>query len=329
MIKHLKLTFTAISLITLFSCDNDDATGHSTTPATKNVNGVITTPSNTTINVMEEDKGEYTYSVTLDKPQVVDIYVHVKQISGSATFGEDYEASDIVIPAYATSASGTLKIKDDCTVEGVENFTLQIGDIKTSNATIPSKTISFTIGNNLSNNLDLAFHFDKDFTISGEDFSLCGIGYDIDYYLLDSDYNDTGIYDAATGNCTERLTLTNGDLADGTYYIYYDIYETGNINGGTNTSTDGINAVYHDPMEIVTTVDYERCGGIDHATFTQEEDFVPSSTQATGSDYVITVKLENGKFTLENSESIVLASGKMASIKDAVAKARLNNPNKK
>lgn len=318
MKKIFKISLFALSLVLFNSCENDDATGHSTTPATKNVNGVITTPSNSTINVMEEDEGVYTYSVTLDKPQVVDIHVHVSQKSGNATFGEDYEASDIVIPAYATTATGTLKIKKDCEIEGVENFTLQIGDIRTSNASIPSKTISFTIGNSLSDDLDLTFNFDQDFTIGKEDYSLCEVDYDMDYYVLDADYNDTGIYDAATGNCTEHLVLNSDNLADGTYYIYYDIYNNA-----------GLPSVYHNPMDIVTTVDYERCGGIDHATFTQEEDFVPSSTQASGSDYVITIKLENGKFTLLDSQSIVLATGKMAKIKDAIAKARSNNPNKK
>ena len=318
MKKIFKISLFALSLVLLNSCDKDDATGASSTPATKNVNGVITTPSNTTINVTEEDEGVYTYSVTLDKPQVVDIHVHVKQISGSATFGEDYEASDIIIPAYATTATGTLKIKNDCTIEGVENFTLQIGDIRTSNATIPSKTVSFSISNTLSNDLDLTFNFDQDFKIGKDEYSLCEVGYDLDYYLLDADFNDTGIYDAATSNCTEHLVMKANELADGTYYIYYDIYNNA-----------GLPTVYHNPMDIVTTVEYERCGGIDHATFTQEEDFVPRSIQSSGSDFVITVKLQNGKFTLENSESVVLATGKMAKIKDAIAKARLNNPNKK
>ena len=314
--------YTLVSLLSLsalfFSCDKDDATGDSTIDAVEGVTGVITVPSTTVIEVAEEDEETFNFSVTIDKPQVVDIHLRVQQISGSAHAGDDFEIpTEIVIPAYSTTASGTVKILSDCEAEGFEDFTIQIGDIATSNATIPSKTISFNIENVLKNDLDLTFAYNKNFTIAAVGYSLCQIGYDMDYYLLDADFNDTGIYDAATSACpAEHLTLTAGDIADGTYYIFYDIYDDGNLSNA-----------YHDPFTIPTLVSYERCGGINPANFPQEEAFVPKSIDGSGSEYVITVKVNNGVFTLENSNESVIASGRNANkiketIKAARAKAR-------
>lgn len=299
------------------SCNEDDATGDSTLEVATGVTGTVVTDfdSSTALTVNEADEETFTYMVSIDKPQAVDIHLTVSKISGSATVGEDIEfETDIVIPAHSTTATGSITILDDLTPESLEDITLQIGDVNTSNATIPTKTVSFNILNNLYDTLELTFNFNHDFSIAGTPYSLCGIDYDMDFYVFDAAGNDTGIYDAATVNCPEALTLTNGILPDGVYTILYDIYDDG-----------GISSVYHDPFDIPVTVDYIRGGGISAGSFTQEDAFIPNSTDGSGSDYVMTVELAGGVFTIKDSQDQTIASGRsavMAKMKAAIKAAR-------
>lgn len=308
--------FTLLPAMTLlFSCDDKDkATGDSVLKATKDVTGIINVPTGVQSS-NEKDETEYTFTVTLDKPQVAPVVVAVHQISGNATDGEDFDAPhSITIPAYATSATGTVKILKDDLVEGVETFTLKVSDINTSNAGIVSKTMSFSIDNYLSPNLDLVFDFDHEFSISGTKYSLCDIGYDMDYYILDSSYNDTGVYGAATVACPEKISITPATLPDGVYHIFANIYDDRNL----------VN-VYHDPFKIPTTVEYFRAGGIAKNTFTQEDSFIPTSIAGPSSSfyYVITVEKTAGVFTLKNSVPDVIATGRMQSkIEASIAAAR-------
>ncbi|CAN1544965.1 hypothetical protein MCEGE10_01921 [Flavobacteriaceae bacterium] len=178
----------------------------------------------------------------------------------------------------------------------------------------------FTTVNFLSPNLDLTFNFDKSFSTRGTAFTLCGIGYDLDFYVLDSSFTDTGIYDGANSGCPERLTINPSVLADGTYYIFYEIY-----------STRGLDTTFHEPFAIPITVDYSRSGGIT-GTFAQESQFAPMSTAALGAqnangNYVIQIQILNGVYTLSNSIPEVIASGRHASadIQAVIAQARINN----
>jgi hypothetical protein len=332
--------FSALSLSALIfvSCSNkDDASGES---SLKVATGVIATVSKNaplaasqTIN--EGNDVSYTFTVTLNKPQSVDIHFKVSQIAGTAD-SDDYTAdAEVVIPAYATSATSTIKIINDCVPESAETLTLQIGDVTTSNGTLAPVTLNFTINNTLANALDLTFNYSKAFTLLGVNTSLCAIAYDMDFYLLDSSFADTGIYDAAASGCPEMLTLSAAsNLPNGTYYIFYDIWDTGNINGGANTATDGINYYFHDPFTIPITVDYFKCGGME-GTFAQESKYAPTTTKAAGaqtpsgdplSNFVIQIDIANGIYTLKNSVPQVIASGRNANnIAATIAQARKNN----
>lgn len=317
MNKFKKISvLSVLAISTLFvSCDEDDATGASTVMATPSVSGDITVPFTGVQNVNEADEDTFTFSVTIDKPQVSDVHLRVSQTGGSAHAGDDFEIpAEIVIPAYATTASGTVKILNDAEVEGVEDFTVQIGDVATSNAGIATKTLSFTINNAASDELNLTFNFNHAFSIAGTDYTLCQIGYDMDFYVLDAALVDTGLYGAATAACPEHLDLAIGDLPDGEYHIYYDIFDDG-----------GISTVYHDPFDIPITVDYSRDGVIAPGTFTQEAAYIPNSTDGTGSDYVITIEINAGVFTLKNSVPEVIASGRADRVKNAIRTARRNN----
>jgi hypothetical protein len=142
--KKMKL-FSTLFLSTLFlvSCDNDDATGDSTLEVATDVVGTIslTSPLTTSQTVREADEDSFAYTITLNKPQSIDVHISVIQVSGTAD-GDDFEFdNDIVIPAY----SRTITIHTDDLQEGDENFTLKIGNINTSNASVPSSTVTFVI----------------------------------------------------------------------------------------------------------------------------------------------------------------------------------------
>lgn len=332
MNKNIKLFSLALATIFLVSCDKDDATGDSTLIVNQGVTGAVTslppavtvpvTPplvfGATPIVVDEKNENEFNFLLTLSVPQSVPVVVRTVQIGGDATMGEDYEVSEVVIPAYATSASGTIKILNDDTVEGIETATLQISDVTTSNASFVSQTVTFSINNYVSDDLEMSLMFNHDFSISGTDYNLCGIGYDMDFYVLDNTMLDTGNYTAATGACVEKLAMNLADYPNGTYTVVYDIYADGGISGQ-----------YHDPFDLPITVDYMRSGAIASGTFTQEDSFWANSTDGSGSDYVCTVEVLNGVFTVKNSLDGVIASGRSASfkskIKEAIRIARSKN----
>ena len=346
--KQFLFTALGVFAFTVIGCQNDDATGDSVLMVTKGIIGstTLTAPLLATQNIIEPrssiDDGDetvsYSYTVNIDKPQVVPTLVNVKQISGSAD-SDDFTFDDkLYIPAYATSVTGTITINGDVTVEGDEDFTLQIGDETTANSTLAPTTVKFSIKNYLSPDLEFTFGYNQPLPIPGTTgltlYNVFGGGnpYDMDYFVLDEAFNDTGLYEAASLAEPEKLIIsdlmTNADgsanasyLADGTYYIFYSLYSDATL----STIED------FTPVDVPTTVDYIRRGGIAPGTFVQEADFVPT-TKATPGDtnFVISFTKLAGVYTLNNSIPQVIASGR-SSIKDklnvAVANARRNHKN--
>ena len=331
-LKSLAILF-VLGSFSFTSCSTDNATGDSTLEVTPNVTGAISSVTSTlsfaaTNNVAEFNENEFVYKVTLSAAQSKDIHVKVSQIAGTATTDEDFTFdNEIIIPAYSTMGTGKIKILNDRKVEATEGFTLQIGDITTANATVVSKTVSFSISNYVSTKLDLAFAFDRSFNLgfnnpwtgvlpsSGTVYSLCAIRYDMDFYLLDASFNDTGNTQAGTSACVEKMSLNGATLANGTYYVVYDIYDD-----------NGLSLISHDPFDIPITVTYGKAGAIDDAVFNQESDYYATSEDGAGSNYVIQFKLLNGVFTVQNSLGATLATGRTADnlikIKAAIAKSR-------
>ncbi|CAN1539299.1 hypothetical protein MCEGE10_01692 [Flavobacteriaceae bacterium] len=332
----------SLSALTFVSCSKDDATGSSTLEVATGVIATVNfaTPIVGMQTVNEGNDMSYDYTITLNKPQSKDIHFKVGQIAGTAT-SDDFTAEEVIIPAYATTATGSVSIVNDCEIEGTETLTLQMFDVTTANATSTPVTLSFTINNYLSDSLDLTFNFNKNFTIFGTALNMCGIKYDMDFYVLDSGLNDTGIYNAAASGCPEQLTFgstvilndpaaTVLPVADGIYYIFYDVYDTGDLNGSA-AGTPGLDNVYHDPFNIPISVDFERCGGINPGNFPQEAQFAPISYYAAGDqndngNFVIQIEMMNGVYTLSNSIPQAIASGRNANtIAAAIAHARRNN----
>ena len=283
--KNLILSLFASALLVVSCNDTDDATGHSNLPVEGLVNATLVTDFSTTVdNVVDEaNEDEFTMTVTLDKTQPVDVYLSVEKVGGTATEGEDFELSRIYIPANSLTGSGTVTILNDELTEVAETLELRIANLP-YNVSLNSKTATFTINNYLSDELHLDFRYNKAIQFGGAggatiSSTLCGILYDLDFYLLDASYADTGDYQAAGGNCEESMVL-DASLPDGTYYILPDLYDTGDVNGGANATNDGLNAVFHLPFKVALGIDYSKDGGIDAANFAVNSLYHPTSTQS-------------------------------------------------
>jgi hypothetical protein len=140
----------AFASLLLTSCDDKgDATGYSTLIVAEGVVGTINldAPLAATQTVREGDQGVYTYNITLNKPQSVDIHIKISQIDGNADDNDFEFTREIVIPAYSTVGVGEIKIFYDAEDEDTETFKLRIGDVNTSNALVTSQELSFEILN--------------------------------------------------------------------------------------------------------------------------------------------------------------------------------------
>lgn len=293
------------------SCESDDdGTGNATLEVTPNVTGTITTDFDTSavLDIKEADEGVYNYTVTLNEAQTIDIHLHVIQIDGDAS-SADYVAETLVIPAYSTSASGSISIVKDELPEYTETLTLQIGDHRTSNATIPVQTVSFTIENYLGP-LEMTFDWDQEFSIWDEDFTVCEIGHDVDFIVYDDQGNDLGVVDAQTGSCPEELAMSLEDFGDGTYTITAYLYD----DAGLATAP----VAFYMPV----TVTYRRAGSFglyEPQTFEQTA-FTSNSTSDT-EVYIMTVTIAGDIFTISN-DGVILASGRHTAINKAKKTAK-------
>lgn len=333
MNNNIKL-FSIVLVTTLFaSCDNKDTTGQSTLEVTPNVVATVSAVTSTlsfsaTNTVAEANENEFVYKITLSAAQTKDVHFQVSQIDGTATEDADFTFDhEIVIPAYSTMGTAKIKILKDRVKEITETLTLQIGDITTANATLVPKTVSFSITNYVSTFLDLSFAFNRSFNIgfnnpwvatlpgSGTVFSLCQIGYDFDFLVLDSSFNDIGNYQAATGACVEKMSLNGATLANGTYYVVSTLY-----------NDRGLSSTAHDEFAIPISVTYGKAGVIDDAVFEQDSAFWASSldvgSATAPNNYVLEFTLLNGVFTLKNGTSTIATGRTVNRIKDAIIRSR-------
>ena len=298
-----------IASISFTSCNSDDKTDDSVIVVNSGMADVSAVSQYFTINgvnSVNEGGAESVieYSVNLQSPQPVDTYVNVSLVSGTATEEEDFEFDhQVLIPAYKTSGIGTVTILGDNEVEETESFVLKVGSEFDANIKVTATELSFEITDFGDLNLELAW--DRD--IPGFPFTLCEIGYDVDFLLNDSEGNDVTAFEAATGACPETMTLSLADLSDGEYTLIQYIYDDGTL------STAGITPAF----DIPVTITYNRDNSDFTGTFVQDSaDAVDSNF---GSDpgwttpiYVATIVIENGLFTISKNGQVV-GTGRMSS----------------
>ena len=323
----LLLTF-LMAGFTFTSCENeDDATGDSVVIVNSGAAAIeAVTPGlvfSATNNVNEGGIDRtLEYAVTLQDVQPVDIYVTVTLASGDAVEGDDFDFDhQVIIPAFTKRGVGTVTIYGDNETESTETFTLKIGDFNDPNVSFPGANLAFNITD--FGDLNLVLDWNTTFVFSGVELTLCDIGYDVDYFLLDAEGNDVSGFQSATGACPEEMTISMADVEDGEYELTMNLYDDA-----------GLASVAISPaFEIKTTVNYTR----DNSSFSGS--FMQDSADAIDSDfgnvpnydaefmYVATLKIENGLYTFSKNGSNI-ATGKLANIKNKIAAKNANRVKK-
>lgn len=137
------MIFASILVLLNLSCENDDNTGKAPLNIATDVEASITLSNPLLINqtVREADANSYQYEITLNKPQVVPVKIYIDQISGNADEDDIDFDHEVLFAPYQTKAKGNISIKNDNELEGDVTAVIQIGNIKTANASIKTPTI--------------------------------------------------------------------------------------------------------------------------------------------------------------------------------------------
>ena len=245
--KYISIWLVAVAVV-FSSCDEDDATGHSSvTPTSPTI--TVTAPTITA--VTDEAGTDYVFTVAMSETQIVDVAVWITQTAGDATEDADFALSThkLVIPAFTTSASFTVSILADAISEETESFTLTIGDSRTANATITPVDASFTINDYDSDDLTVTLSWDADLTdLSGSHVDPT-VAADLRLLITDAAVPYTTVVTSVDGGSFEELSFA-GTEADGDYYIVADFFSA------TDYGDQGF-------FDVDVTVGYSQAGVID------------------------------------------------------------------
>ena len=239
LIKYMGVAALSFGLLT--SCNEDDHTGLSQINYTAVPVTLSSSENNSVLSedVISADGYSIDITATIIDPVPVDLHIPLVQTAGNAD-ANDYEFSSsntIVIPAGSTMASTTLIIHATGNTEGDESLTISSAPAaQVANAIVSPFELNIDI---VDDYVDYSFNLDFEWDgyvfpedpIEDSDLSFCD-GLDVDFYFLNSSFSDTGIYDAATGACPEHLSIDASAFADGTYYIYADLWSNAYTSAG-------------------------------------------------------------------------------------------------
>lgn len=228
-------------LLAAFSCDDEDFKNDSTLKAT-NPTITVNAPFGNNVTFLEKDT-TFTFTVTLSEPQIVDVAVYVSVGAGTATLGSDFSlGSDrIVIPAWRTSASGSISVTNDTEVEESETIIVTVGDERTANAQITPVTFNFTVEDaDVPPPSELEFALSwayADEVVAGLD--ACDNDVDITIQTPGGDPYDDDLFEYAlsTTSCPEHGTFLVETMEEGVEYevwvFFYGGANLGDLSGVT------------------------------------------------------------------------------------------------
>ncbi|WP_250434682.1 hypothetical protein [Hanstruepera flava] len=221
IINTCKVLVLPLLSLAILSCENNDVEDvyiDSNQPTLT----VTSSTGSFTFNDVEGDQ-EIVLTATLDKPTNKQVRVYIFQESGTAD-GNDISlpaTGYINIPAYQTTASASITINRDFTIEDTENAVINIGDSRTTAAFYQPFQMNITIQNYTNQNATMLLEWDDD----NLDDHLCDMDFDV--------YLDTFEAYAFTGDCPESLyepsnpsNLWTGELSDGVHNIMVDLWDT-------------------------------------------------------------------------------------------------------
>lgn len=290
--NKLKFLLASVLMIGFVSCENDDV---SDVVIDGNQPNLTVTSSTGSFNINEEENDQViTLTATLDKPTNKQVRVYIFQEGGTAD-GDDLSlpaTGYINIPAYQTSATGTITIHNDIVIEDTETAIINIGDSRTTAAFYQPFQMNITIGNFSNSNATMLLEWDND---------------DLDDHLCDMDFDvylDTFEAYAFTSDCPENLfepsnpsNLWTGELTDGTHNIMVDLWD---VNGFEPDSALSI------PLRLTfgklgTFAAYLDLDGI----YTSESE--DSNNGTGGVEMVGSVEVVNGSYSVYDRNGVLVA----------------------
>ncbi|MFL0354062.1 hypothetical protein [Xanthomarina sp. GH4-25] len=217
-INKLLFLFALCTGVITTSCSEDDYTGDSMINFTA---PTVALASSSAVDVPESmiDPGDgYDVSVTVSIPEAVKADIYIPLVKTGGTLGSDYyELGTIALAAGSTSGTGVVTVWDSG-MAGAK--TLQVGaSDNVANANVNDFTVSINL---VDDTLNSVLDWSGEVVSGGNTYSLCDV--DFDLLVMDSMGNDTGIYDAATGDCPEYLNF-DSTLADGVYTLVVSLYD--------------------------------------------------------------------------------------------------------
>jgi len=315
MKKYLKFKLLFILSVLIFAISCEESS-QDVEPIISTDSYPLATFSASTTDIDEAGSPEVIITIKFDKMINRPVTFTAVQVGGTAVVHEDYDVSEAILEAYTNQAQLVVKIYEDATAEDIETLVLQIETPALSNkylinpdSELPEYTIK--INNYVSRSLDMTFDWDKLINYAGTDYHTHG-NIDFDFYISTSPFsmddpfaNILAVYDAATGNAPEELSISLDDFADGDYYIFADLYENGFYGLDTNT-----------PVPVNTT--FSRVGKSSQ-TLTQDPSQVLNSDTAgyvekgNFQGYIAKITIANGEFVIDGT----LPASKMAGSKNA------------
>ncbi|MFV0266307.1 MAG: hypothetical protein ACK5HT_04140, partial [Draconibacterium sp.] len=237
---------------------------------------------------------------------------------------DDYEIDgSVTIAPWETEGKLVVYTYADVTPESDKTLaiTLELHSLAEKNLVHPDNvftTVSATVVNFKSPNLMLEFSWNKDIdlgdlgvypTSSNVDFDAIistAEGFDIN----DPWSTDVGIHDGATGNHPEVIELAPGDLPDGDYIVWFDLWSNEFAGYGNTTEIPVTTHAY----QIGT--DFDQTIAQDPASIINAD--VPGADDEEGyasNGILCKIKIEGSTFTVTDYKDVLVGSTKSGKVR--------------
>lgn len=285
--KRINLYILTTLLVTIFisSCKKDEHKNYSTLV---NKNSQLQEFLPSLVSTVESDS-VLSFPFELDATNIVTQKFTVKQVSGDATEGDDFDivTSEVTIDAYRKTGVVQILIHKDDIIEGEETLVLQVGDSLDANASV-FKNITIKINDYIGPNLDITFLWNKTVTVPGVGAVPVGPNFDLDFYFVDESGDDHSDYSSATSSYPEVHTFSS--TVDTTIYIYANLWD--NLFRSLGTGLTDLQPI---------TMDFHRDGSLGSFTKTQADSVAFNLDSPDG--------VNDGDYTLVYMGKIVVSAG--------------------
>jgi len=265
------------------------------------------------------------YTLKMNKP--IDRSLTFTPVVTEATTlveGEDFDIEGpITISPWETEGKMMVYTYSDVTPEESKTLaiTLELNSLAEKYLINPENvfnTVTVTVANYKSANLILEFSWDKDIDLGEEGVYSAGDYVDFDaiistaegFDINDPWATDVGIYDAATGNHPEVIELAPGDLEDGEYIVWFDLWSNAFAGYGVTTEIPVTTHAY----QIGT--DFDEMIAQDPSAIINAD--VPGADDDGGyasNGILCKIKIEGSKFTVSDYKDVLVGTTKSSKVK--------------